>query len=69
MMSLNDKKNHLKLNLNNCLIVKSQQLNELYSSSLIDFSLTINVDFNVIVCSASLIFLFRLSIYSSLYTT
>ena len=69
MMSLNDKKNHLKFNLNNCLIVKSQQLNELYSSSLIDFSLTINVDFNVIVCSASLIFLFRLSIYSSLYTT
>ena len=54
------KKNQSKSNLYNCLIVKSQQLNQLYNSSLIDFSLTFNVGFNVLIYSASLIFLFTL---------
>ena len=54
------KKNQSKSNLYNYLIVKSQQLNQLYNSSLIDFSLTFNVGFNVLIYSASLIFLFTL---------
>ena len=54
------KKNQSKSNLYNCLIVKSQQLNQLYNSSLIDFSLTFNVGFNALIYSASLIFLFTL---------
>ena len=36
------KKIQTKSNLYDCLIVKSQQLNPLYNSSLIDFSLTLN---------------------------
>ena len=54
------KKNQSKSNLYNCLIVKSQQLNQLYNSSLIDFPLTFNVGFSVLIYSASLIFLFTL---------
>ena len=54
------KKRQSKSNLYNCFIVKSQQLNQLYNSSRIDFSLTFNVGFNVLIYSASLIFLFML---------
>ena len=42
MMPLNDKENSNKVEFYDCLIVKSQQLNPLYNSSLIDFSLTLN---------------------------
>ena len=45
-------KNKSKPNLYNCLIVKSQQLNQLHNSSLIDFSLTFNVGFNGLIYSA-----------------
>ena len=37
------KNSQSKSNLHNFLIAKSQQLNQLYNSSLIDFSLTFNV--------------------------
>ena len=57
MVYLSDKENQSKSNLYNCLIVKSQQLNQLYNASLIDSSLTFNVGFNVLIKSASLIFL------------
>ena len=46
------KKNQSKTNLYNCLIVKSQQPNQLYNSSLIVFSLTFKVGFNVLIHSA-----------------
>ena len=42
--NLMTKNSQSKSNLHNCLIAKSQQLNQLYNSSLIDFSLTFNVD-------------------------
>ena len=51
------KKSQSRSNLYNCLIEKSQQLNQLYNSNLIDFPLTFNVGFNALVYSASLIFL------------
>ena len=60
MVVLNEKEKSIKSNLCKCLIVKSQQLNQLYNSSLTDFSLTFNVDLNVLIYSASLIFLFIL---------
>ena len=43
------KKNQSKSNLYNFLIVKSQQLNQLYNSSLTDFSFTFNAGFNVLI--------------------
>ena len=50
------KKNQSKSNLYNCLIVKSQQLYQLYNSSLTDFSLTFSVAFDVLMYSNSVIF-------------
>ena len=57
MVQLNDREDQSKFDLYNSLIVKSQQLNQLYNASLIDSSLTFNVGFNVLIYSASLIFL------------
>lgn len=54
MVSLNDKKNLAKSSFVNCLIGKSQQLNHIYGASLIDFSLTLNGGFNVLIYNVSL---------------
>ena len=54
------KKNQSKTNLLQLLDCESQQPNWLYNSSLIVFSLTFNVGFNVLIHSASMIFLFAL---------
>lgn len=40
----------------NYLVAKSQQLNSLYNSSPVDFSLTFTVDFNALTYIASLIY-------------
>ena len=57
MVLLNDKEKSVKVEFVqqlNCEI----KLNQLYNSSLIDFSLTFNVGLNILIYRASLIFLF-----------
>ena len=57
MVLLNDKEKSIKVEFVqqlNCEI----KLNQLYNSSLIDFSLTFNVGLNILIYRASLIFLF-----------
>ena len=57
MVLLNDKEKSMKVEFVqqlNCEI----KLNQLYNSSLIDFSLTFNVGLNILIYRASLIFLF-----------
>ena len=58
MVHFNGNENQSKSRFYDCLIGKSQQLNHIYGASLIDFSLTLNGGFNVLIYNVSLTLFF-----------